>query len=410
MYPFSILIWYDSIEMIITVLLSGLGFAMGIGMSTYSKRGGHFGIPKYSLRGMQETPASFPTLTEDEMIGDVLGEVAQQPQSVRHETFSLQTFLLDMTTLLDDGSRSKFESVASEFITTGLSKRDIFSDTIISGVIIEDQRLAWKRLEEGKSMTGLEVSFEVVVAFLGDVEQEQLAQTTQLLFDRKAKSFRRAFDHALNRSKNEASGKENEVEPLNDPLEPLRVPLGLAAVGIAGLMAILSLWHMKKDSTKGDDKGLSVTDMAEENYDEIAPIGPNPVQSHTDSTASSSFPVQQVSSHIESGQQHWDDISLSASEVTFDEASCDNSYNQASNSFRNDALGCCPGVGRERKDLTAIFESDQSEIAANLDQYTDSDSNSDSVSCAYSTVGRPVATLTSDDLQNFDDEIRRAEC
>jgi hypothetical protein len=61
---------------------------------------------------------------------------------------------------------------------------------------------------------------------------------------------------------------------------------------------------------------------------------------------------------------------------------------------------------KERKDLCDVFDADLSAIA-NIDNATDSDDNTYDLSPVRRA---PKVPLTSADLQEFDDEMRRAEC
>ena len=61
----------------------------------------------------------------------------------------------------------------------------------------------------------------------------------------------------------------------------------------------------------------------------------------------------------------------------------------------------------ELKQKGAIFGCDQSAPPANIENATDSDGDA---TYEYSPVRKAAKTLTNDDLRNFDDEMRRAEC
>lgn len=76
------------------------------------------------------------------------------------------------------------------------------------------------------------------------------------------------------------------------------------------------------------------------------------------------------------------------------------------NSF-NASLVFCPSVEKEQKDLCAVFDCDESAIAADLENNTDSDGDD---AYEYSPVQRAKGLLTNDDLRDFDTELRRAEC
>lgn len=75
------------------------------------------------------------------------------------------------------------------------------------------------------------------------------------------------------------------------------------------------------------------------------------------------------------------------------------------NSF-NASLEFCPSVVKERKDLCKIFECDESDIA-DIENATDSDGDN---TYEYSPNRPGKSQLTSEDLRNFDNDVRRAEC
>lgn len=79
----------------------------------------------------------------------------------------------------------------------------------------------------------------------------------------------------------------------------------------------------------------------------------------------------------------------------------------------NASLVFCPSVEKEPKDLSRVFDCDQSAIA-NIETLTDSDADE---TYEYSPIRTGAMKdsshkrqLTDEDLSNFDDEMRRAEC
>ena len=73
----------------------------------------------------------------------------------------------------------------------------------------------------------------------------------------------------------------------------------------------------------------------------------------------------------------------------------------------SDSLIFCPSVERELKDVSKLFSCSQSGIAK-MDNATDSDGDDENYE--YSPIQRNAVILTMDELSNFDNEMRRAEC
>ena len=296
-------------------------------------------------------------------------------------TVSLKVFLLDMAMLMDDESRRTFELTALKFIARGDFNVPLKS---IGEIVVLDQRLTWSRLVDGKSSTGLEIYFQADATVTDEVSLEQTQQAIQWLFDSETDEFQRSFDLAL------------EGEPMNEsepqpttmfPLESARVTLGLASA-IAGCVSFLFIVfcsacyiHKKEKEQLEEEKELSKT----------IDIPVSPVQ-QTRNVQQSSFPVQQISSKKASFIDSDEDLTY---DDDFDE-------NMNSKSL----------LVKENKDVTAFFESvDQSAIVADIELATDSDEgDEESDIYGYSPIQRVKGTLTMDDLNEFDNEVRRAEC
>ncbi|KAL7531011.1 hypothetical protein ACHAXR_003806 [Thalassiosira sp. AJA248-18] len=334
--------------------------------------------PTTSSPGASHSPSSsdtssFLTISQHD---DVIGLIEYEPKQY---TIELQVFLLDTSMLMDDQSRRIFELTALNFIIDDIDQIDL-SISAISGIKVVDQRLTWSRLVEGKSTTGVEVYFDADATVSGDVTRHQCERALQVLFGSKANKFRKAFNDALY-----GESTEELKSPTEFSLEPMRVPLGLAAIaaGCVSFVAILimSVRYVNKKEME-EQKDLSKTSIAEDN--DIAAHGQR------------SFPVQEVASQQNSAER-WlqDDSSESDAVLTFD----DNSFNAS--------LVFCPSVEKEQKDLCSIFECDQSAIA-NMENETDSDGYE---TYEYSPIRHGAkAKLTDEDLHDFDNEMRRAEC
>jgi len=300
-------------------------------------------------------------------------------QSNVEYTVSLRVFLLGRSILLNDKEKSTFELAALKFISS--ADYDIAIKSIGNIVFIE-QKLTWSRLVGA----GLQVSFQGDATVPYKITQDAITQEIQGLFELEAESFQALFDQLL---KNEESKYEPEPTVVLS-LESIRVPLGIASA-IAGCVTllfiiILSMCYTKKKEDDGDTKNLSKTSIVDE--DKVAsPIPPQ-----------NSFPVQQINNTRTSFVDSDEDL-------TYDD---DFDVNLNSNSQ----------VKAEPKDASALFECNQSAILADIENNTDSDLSSDEevgeiiedhTHYEYSPIQKG-GKLTLEELDAFDDAVRRCEC
>jgi len=185
--------------------------------------------------------------------------------------------------LMDDQVRATFELVAHEFIPSRAYKIDVSIESI-KNISVVDQRLTWSRLVDGKSSTGLDVYFEADVLSGNDETQNELELSLQMLLDSKANAFRKSFDSALN----ERPGEEDQPESseADYSLEPIKLPVGLAAIamGCVSFIVILtvSARHLKKEIQ--EEKHLSETSIDIAEVNDVVPRG-----------LQTSYPVQEAS-------------------------------------------------------------------------------------------------------------------
>ena len=154
-------------------------------------------------------------------------------------------------------------------------------------------RIPWHfRLVDGKSYTGLEVSFEAIAVVDDSTPQDQLEQGIQILFESKAKAFSKSFEIALT---NETNG---DFEPATEfSLEPARLPLGMGAiaVGCASLLALVIASARTMSNTRSDGGGdFNKTGLA------ITP-------ENNDGITSDAYPMQQAAGQL---QLNLDDVSF----------------------------------------------------------------------------------------------------
>ena len=305
-------------------------------------------------------------------------------------TVSLKVFLLDLVMLMNNEQMGIFEVTALKFIAINL---DLIVG--IGDVEVTDQRLTWLRQDNGESSTGLDVSFQAKVTVSSeDVSKVKVEQSIQELFDTEADAFLNSFKLAL----------VDDEEPLEDEskpdffmqLDPIRMTLGISAA-IVGcftflLIILVSIGCMSKKETDADDgKDLSKTSIVDEDIEKAAspiPITPEPIIVD--------FPIQQITKKNEKSFIDSDE------DLTFDNT-------------LDEALPFSKGIAKAQKDF--VFECNESAIHANIDNATDSsdtEGEDDDDKYEYSLGPTPKAagkkTLTMEDLIEFDNMVRRAEC
>ena len=302
-------------------------------------------------------------------------------QSDVEYTVSLRVSLLGRSILLNDKEKSTFELAALKFIAD--SDYDIAIKSV-GNIVFTDQKLTWSRLVGA----GLQVSFQGDATVSYKITQDAITREIQDLFELEAEAFQALFDQLL---KNEEAKDEPEPTVVLS-LEPIRVPLGIASA-IAGCVTllfiiILSMCYTKKTEEDEDTKNLSKTSIAVEDEDKVAsPIPPQ-----------SSFPVQQINNTRTSFVDSDEDL-------TYDD-DFDVNLNPDSQ------------VIAEPKDASALFECNQSAILADIENNTDSDLSSDEevgeiiedhTHYEYSPIQKG-GKLTLEELDAFDDAVRRCEC
>ena len=307
-------------------------------------------------------------------------------------TVSLKVFLLDLVMLMNNEQVGIFEVTALKFIAINL---DLIVG--IGDVEVTDQRLTWLRQDNGESSTGLDVSFQAKVTVPSeDVSKVKVEQSMQELFDTEADAFLNSLKLAL----------VDDEEPLDDEskpdffmqLDPIRVTLGISAA-IVGcftflLIILVSIGCMSKKETDADDgKDLSKTSIVEEDIEKAAsPIPITPEPKIVD------FPIQQI---MKTNEKSFVD---SDEDLTFDNT-------------LDEALPFSKGIAKAQKDQSNVFECNESAILANINNATDSsdtEGEEDDDKYEYSLGPTPKAagkkTLTMEDLIEFDNMVRRAEC
>lgn len=338
------------------------------------------------------------TTAEVATIGPPMEPMESASQIVEHEpsdtqyTVSLKVFLLDLVMLMNNEQVGIFEVTALKFIAINF-------DLIVGvgDVEVADQRLTWLRQDNGESSTGLDVSFQAKVTVPSeDVSKVKVEQSMQELFDTEADAFLNSLKLAL----------VDDEEPLDDEskpdffmqLDPIRVTLGISAA-IVGcftflLIILVSIGCMSKKETDADDgKDLSKTSIVEEDIEKAAsPIPITPEPKIVD------FPIQQI---MKTNEKSFVD---SDEDLTFDNT-------------LDEALPFSKGIAKAQKDQSNVFECNESAILANIDNATDSsdtEGEEDDDKYEYSLGPTPKAagkkTLTMEDLIEFDNMVRRAEC
>ena len=302
-------------------------------------------------------------------------------QSDVEYTVSLRVSLLGRSILLNDKEKSIFELAALKFIAS--VDHDIALKSI-GNIVFTDQKLTWSRLVGA----GLQVSFQGDATVPYKITQDAITREIQDLFELEAaESFQASFNQLL---KNEES-KDKPEPTVVLSLEPIRVPLGIASA-IAGCLTLLfiiflSMCYTKKTEEDEDTKNLSKTSIVEDEDKLASPIPPQ-----------SSFPVQQINNTRTSFVDSDEDL-------TYDD---DFDVNLNSDSQ----------VKAEPKDASALFECNQSAILADIKNNTDSDLSSDEevgeiiedhTHYEYSPIQKG-GKLTLEELDAFDDAVRRCEC
>jgi len=295
-------------------------------------------------------------------------------------TVSLRVFLFGRSILLNDKEKSTFELAALKFI--GGADHDIALKSI-GNIVFTDQKLTWSRLVGA----GLQVSFQGDATVPYKITQDAITREIQDLFESEAEAFQALFDQLL---KNEESKYEPEPTVVLS-LESIRVPLGIASA-IAGcvtllFIVILSMCYTKKKKDDEDTKNLSKSSIEDDEEKVANPIPPQ-----------NSFPVQQINNTRTSFVDSDEDL-------TYDD-DFDVNLNPDSQ------------VKTEPKDASALFECNQSAILADIENNTDSDLSSDEevgeiiedhTHYEYSPIQKG-GKLTLEELDAFDDAVRRCEC
>ena len=309
-------------------------------------------------------------------------------------TVSLKVFLLDLVMLMNNEQMGIFEVTALKFIAINL---DLIVG--IGDVEVSDQRLTWLRQDNGESSTGLDVSFQAKVTVSSeDVSKVKVEQSMQELFDTRADAFLNSLKLALIDDEEPLDGESKPDFFMQ--LDPIRMTLGISAA-IVGcftflLIILVSVGCMSKKETDADDgKDLSKTSIVEEDIEKAAsPIPITPEPKIVD------FPIQQIMK--KTNEKSFID---SDEDLTFDNT-------------LDEALPFSKGIAKAQKDQSSnVFECNESVILANIDNATDSsdtEGEEDDDKYEYSLGPTPKAagkkTLTMEDLIEFDNMVRRAEC
>ena len=110
-------------------------------------------------------------------------------------TVSLHVFLPTLLPLMDDQSKSIFERVALEFIDDNIDNENLPIESV-SNLQITDQELAWQSIFDGLTTPGVDVFFRADAVVSGDLTQNEIEESIQMVLDSKSTIFHEMFDIA----------------------------------------------------------------------------------------------------------------------------------------------------------------------------------------------------------------------
>ena len=110
-------------------------------------------------------------------------------------TVSLHVFLPTLLPLMDDQSVSVFERVALEFIDDNIDDENLPIESV-SNLQITDQELAWQSIFDGLTTPGIDVFFRADAVVSGDLTQNEIEERIQFVLDSKSTIFLEMFNLA----------------------------------------------------------------------------------------------------------------------------------------------------------------------------------------------------------------------
>ena len=139
-------------------------------------------------------------------------------------TVSLHVFLPTLLPLMDDQSVSVFERVALEFIDDNIDDENLPIESV-SNLQITDQELAWQSIFDGLTTPGIDVFFRADAVVSGDLTQNEIEESIQLVLDSNSTIFHEMF----NLAQGDLASSTASPAPSMELLELSAKPTGLVA-------------------------------------------------------------------------------------------------------------------------------------------------------------------------------------